>query len=383
MATPTELLNVAFERAYGHLSAPLIANAEIVTRIEMVCRDIRNRACVRFVLACCLAKAHRPEIDIRKPYTEIHEANAYSGRTYDESYVTAFVMEHQLPCNTTTAFLTPAFRNRNVTLTPDTEMVGRPASLYQSALQLLTDIQEARVTADEVLAETVRWLLLIRDEKRLRIQTLLADLSVTDGTTPLSAEAIVGLIEQHLKIPGSSRLPVLVVAAAYSAASTHLGERALLLQSHNAADKQTGLLGDVEITLIGSDNVITSYEMKTRHITRNDIDQALQKIGRARNKIDNYIFITTDIIDEAVREYAFSLYDHSGGIEFVILDCIGFLRHFLHLFHRLRGEFLEAYQRLLLVEPDSAVSQPLKEAFLALRQAVETGTNSDGEDKRG
>ncbi len=36
-------------------------------------------------------------------------------------------------------------------------------------------------------------------------------------------------------------------------------------------------------------------------------------------------------------------------------------------------DFLEAYQQLVLDEPESAVSQPLKEAFLALRQAAETG----------
>ena len=59
-------------------------------------------------------------------------------------------------------------------------------------------------------------------------------------------------------------------------------------------------------------------------------------------------------------------------IEYVMLDCIGFVRHFLHLFHRLRIEFLDAYQSLLLAEPDSAVSQPLKEAFLSLRQAAES-----------
>jgi hypothetical protein len=53
------------------------------------------------------------------------------------------------------------------------------------------------------------------------------------------------------------------------------------------------------------------------------------------------------------------------------LDCIGFLRHFLHLFHRLRKDFLEEYQRLLLHEADSAVSQGLKEAFLVLRQTAE------------
>lgn len=96
---------------------------------------------------------------------------------------------------------------------------------------------------------------------------------------------------------------------------------------------------------------------------------ALQKIN---DKIDNYIFITTEEISEQIQDYAASIYEQTGGIEVVILDCIGFLRHFLHLFHRLRMQFLEAYQELLLAEPESAVSQPLKEAFLALRQAAES-----------
>jgi DNA adenine methylase len=58
-------------------------------------------------------------------------------------------------------------------------------------------------------------------------------------------------------------------------------------------------------------------------------------------------------------------------VEIVVLDCVGFLRHFLHLFHRLRTDFLDAYQELLLAEPDSAVSHALKEAFLTLRKAAE------------
>ncbi|MEW5961394.1 MAG: DNA methyltransferase, partial [Chloroflexota bacterium] len=77
--------------------------------------------------------------------------------------------------------------------------------------------------------------------------------------------------------------------------------------------------------------------------------------------------------------YAATIHE-KAGIEMVVLDCLGFLRHFLHLFYRLRMRFLEAYQELLLAEPDSAVSQPLKEAFLALRQAAESSeTSSDGE----
>ena len=66
------------------------------------------------------------------------------------------------------------------------------------------------------------------------------------------------------------------------------------------------------------------------------------------------------------------MYEMTGGTEIVVLDCIGFMRHFLHLFHRLRIQFLDSYQSLLLAEPDSAVNQPLKEAFLSLRQAAES-----------
>ncbi len=111
-------------------------------------------------------------------------------------------------------------------------------------------------------------------------------------------------------------------------------------------------------------------------ITINDINNAIQKITlrveQTGYKTDNYIFITTETIHKDVEDYAANLYEKTGGIEIAVLDCLGFLRHFLHLFHRLRMQFVEEYQKLVLAEPDSAVSQPLKEAFLALRQAVES-----------
>ncbi len=369
MSTPTEILDAAFHRASININEPVIKNPNIVNNIEYVCRFLGNRACVRLLLACSLAKVHKPEVDIRKPYTEIGDSDIYSGRRYDESYISPFISKHNLPCNPTTAFLTPALRNRNTTLTPDLNLVGNYPKLYQSALQLLSDVHEEAISADDLLTETIRWLLIIRDEKLLRMETLLAGLKSSGGTINLSAEAIVGLIRQHLNCKGSSRLPVLIVTAAYQAASAHLGERVLPLEAHNAADEQTGSLGDVQVTLIGDDNIVTAYEMKTRRVTQIDIDRALQKLN---HKIDNYIFITTEDISEQVHDYAATMYERTGGIEVVILDCIGFLRHFLHLFHRLRMLFLEAYQKLVLEEPESAVSQPLKEAFLALRQAAET-----------
>ena len=110
--------------------------------------------------------------------------------------------------------------------------------------------------------------------------------------------------------------------------------------------------------------------MKDKRVTKDDIDVALIKLKKAKSKIDNYIFITTDVIEDEVLEYAKSLYELTA-IEFAILDCIGFIRHYLHFFHRTRISFLNIYQELVLKEPTSSVSQPLKEVFLALRRAAE------------
>lgn len=372
MPTPANILVLAYQRADDAGAKPVTNNSKFVEQIDYVCRYVGNRAIVRLLLACSLAKVHKPSVDIRKPYTEIPDNDTYSGRYYDENYITAFINQYELPCNPTTAFLTPALRNRSITLTPDVNLVGRPPKLYKTALELLDAVHIGNISADELLAETIRRLIIVRDEKRQRMQTLLAGLQATDERIPLSSENIVNLIEQHLRCRNSSRLPVLVIAAAYEAAAEKLGERCLPLESHNAADEQTGTLGDLEISLMSDDNVITSYEMKTRRVTKEDIERSLQKINDTRKRVDNYIFITTEFIEPQVLEYAASMYDKTGGIEFIVLDCIGFIRHYLHLFHRLRMQFLEAYQLLVLAEPESAVSQPLKEAFLALRQAAES-----------
>ena len=162
-----------------------------------------------------------------------------------------------------------------------------------------------------------------------------------------------------------------MVSAAYISVRDKTGEIILPLKSHNAADKQTGALGDVEVTLVNDENVVTTYEMKDKKVTKTDINNALNKVSNFKGRIDNYIFITTDMIDEEVSDYAKSLYNRIG-IEIAILDCLGFIKHFLHFFHRHRIRFLNTYQDLLVNEPNSSVSQPLKESFLILRKTAES-----------
>jgi DNA adenine methylase len=372
MENCSPLLEASLKRAQKNLGRSFIHDEEIAARVVSVTNCPSNRAGVRLIMSCMLAKAHRPEIDPRKPYTKIGSKDCFSGRSYDEQFIGDFITKHNLPCNSTTAFLTPTLRNMDQTLTTKVVLVGRPAVMYHDALQLLDDVRTERVSAQDVLDESIRLLLLERDARKVRLKTLLSGVGRIAGALPLSSEDTINLIEQHLRCKGSSRLLVLIVAAAYEAAKTRLGERVLNLTAHNAADEQTGAVGDVQITVLGDDKVVTSYEMKNKTVQRGDIDRALQKIVVQGKHVQNYIFISTEPVADDVREYARSKYDETGGVEIAILDCIGFLRHFLHLFHRLRKDFLDQYQVFVLHEADSAVSQGLKEAFLALRQAAES-----------
>lgn len=368
--TPTDILENLYQKALSNLSKSAVKSAAIKEKVEYICRCNANKAPIRFLMSCLLAKIHNPKLDIRKPYTEIQGDDTYSGRFYDERFVELLVHKYKLPCNPTTAYLTPAFRNLDRLLTTDLAMVGRPREVYVFALEILDAIHSNNEKSENILQEVIRLLLIIKTEDEQRMQQLIADLKQADDILPLASEEIVTLLTQHLNCKGSSRLPVLIVTSAYQTVKDQIGEVNKLLEAHNAADKQTGSIGDVEITLTNDDRIVTCYEMKDKRVTKTDIDVALQKLSKTKSKIDNYIFITTDIIEIEVTAYAKTLYEITG-VEFAVLDCIGFIRHYLHFFHRQRNNFLNIYQTMVLSEPTSSISQPLKEAFLALRRAAE------------
>jgi len=368
--TPSERLEQLMAEASVSLANRSTATTENWSRLNAICQSQTNRACVRLLMACLLAKLDRSDVDPRKPYTEIGTPDSFSGRGYDEQFITRFVQSHRLPCNPTTAFLTPVLRNINRPLTLDVKLIGKPRQLYADTQILLHEVVEGSESANNLLLDIIRILVGMRDERLARLNQLQAELSAGADALPLSAEATVALIQQHMACKYSSRLPVLVVAAAYQAVAHQIGERILPLQAHQAADEQAGAVGDIEITLENDEQIRTIYEMKQKVVTLDDLDRAIQKISGLPNRIDNYVLITTDRIEPAVRDYAAGLYETTGGIEFVVLDCLGFARYFLHLFHRRRAAFLDSYQSLVLDQPDSSVGLPLKETFLALRRAA-------------
>jgi DNA adenine methylase len=367
---PLTILENIYKDAKNILSKSVVSHAMTKDYVEAICRCNTNKAPIRFLMSCLLAKIDNHNVDIRKPYKEIKNDDTYSGRFYDEKYIEIFVHKYKLPCNPTTAYLTPAFRNLDRILTTDLILVGRPREIYEAVLIILDSVYKGIENPKNVLQEIIRFLLIIKSEDELRMKQLISDLKQPIDMLPPSSEDIVVLLSQHLDCKHSSRLPVLIVASAYQSVKEYTGEVNKKLEAHTAADKQTGSIGDVEIILTNDDKIVTCYEMKDKRVTKTDIDIAIHKISKIKDKTDNYIFVTTDVIEHEVFEYAKGLYEKIG-VEFAILDCIGFIRHFLHFFHRKRVAFLNIYQDMVLNEPTSSVSQPLKEAFLALRRSLE------------
>ena len=276
-----------------------------------------------------------------------------------------------MPCNVTTAFLTPAFRTHEIMLSKNANLMGRPRELYEYILSLLDDVARKKIPPLDLFCEIVRNLVVLRDEQKSRMDTLLANLRQSDSSQ-LTVDGIVNIVRQHLSQPHSSRLPVLAFHAIYQTIEDELNERTVPLQSHNAADSQTKSLGDIEVALKDSADLITVYEMKSRKLSKNDVRQALNKVVNSQKSAKQYLFITTQPISEGVEEQIQVLNEQNLGIEFAALDCLAFVRYFLHLFYQVRLEFLNNYQNLVLSESDSGVRQPLKELLLSLRQAAES-----------
>lgn len=352
------------------LESSFVSDESIAEKILSICKCESNKAPIRYLMSAMLAKLGDEKIDTRQPYPKLG-SKSFPGRTIDETIVQSFIHKYNLPCNDTTAFLTPAFRTIESTITKSTFEKCRPNYVYYEMMDVLDYVESHPKEAKTVLSQIVSDLLLIKKLNENRIKELVADLEARK-MQELSSEEITTLLTQHLQCKGSSRLPVLMVAAAYQSVQHLTKETHKPLLAHNSADKQTGAIGDIEITISNENNTVTCYEMKKKQVSTDDIYVIINKLNKTEKKPDNYIIITTENITKEVKELAYSVYGKLG-VELAVLDCLGFINHFLHFFHRYRTAFLDNYQQLVLAEPSSAVSQPLKEAFLSLRKVAESG----------
>ena len=69
--TPDEILDRLRVQVNDDLAQGWVDDGIVLTRIWFLANCQTNRAGVRFLMSCMLAKVHRPEVDPREPYTEI------------------------------------------------------------------------------------------------------------------------------------------------------------------------------------------------------------------------------------------------------------------------------------------------------------------------
>ena len=365
-----ETLEELYNTATRSTASVFVTDNNIRSKIHSICRCNSNRAPIRFLLSAILAKMDDNNIDMHRPYTSMGE-RSYAGRTYDENIVQPFIHKYALPCNATTAYLTPAFRTISEPIIKSIFNKCRPKEVYYEMVEIIDYLDNNHAECRNALLEMLSELHSIKEENEKKISQYLSEISNKPDSIELSSDEILTLLSQHLQCNNSSRLPVLMITAAYLSVTDLIKEKPLPLNAHNAADSQTKSLGDVEITLANEDAIVTCYEMKKKKVSIDDIYVCAVKISKISDHIDNYIIITTDIIEQDVADLAKTFYN-SIGVEIAVLDCLGFIKHFLHFFHRRRSIFLNHYQKLVIEEPESAVSQPLKEAFLALRKVAES-----------
>ena len=168
---PEQILERIFKKASKASAKPFVKEPAIVERIQTVCHT--PHASIRLLMSCLLGKLIDTKVDPRKPYTEIQSTDCFSGRTLDENFLATFIAKYELPCRSTTAYLSPVFRTMNRPLTLDIKLEGRPQNVISAAIQLLDDVAKKRVSAEDLFSEVVRVLIGIRDKNKMRLESLL------------------------------------------------------------------------------------------------------------------------------------------------------------------------------------------------------------------
>jgi hypothetical protein len=74
---PLNILENIYKDANENLSESVVSHAMTKDYVEAICRCNANKAPIRFLMSCLLAKIDNQNIDIRKPYKEIRNDDTY------------------------------------------------------------------------------------------------------------------------------------------------------------------------------------------------------------------------------------------------------------------------------------------------------------------
>lgn len=316
-----------------------------------------GKAALAVVITSLVKKIITPSQDIR-----IHQTNmqgGYSGRGLDTKVVTPFIRTNDFPfMSAGSGWLTRSFEQRSP-YTLDYKGSVKPLELKKAFLSILDNVQKGKLDPKKALEYLFAGLEAGRDKN--------ASLKLAKPTG-LSIETVVHYLDQHFmydyKSSGASRLPVLAIYAAYmqmmKEVSRYKGFTLPALLRHNAADKKTDTIGDIQV-LDAEKRIVEAVEIKHLiEITPTIIDTAYKKFKS--EPVKRYYLLTTSNANSHAEANSKASIDiqKKCGCQVIANGVEPTLKYYLRLLEN-PDTFIIAYAELL--EKDQDIKYEHREAW--------------------
>ena len=300
------------------VSAAVIAGAGPLP-IARLGRDIERvfasstQAYREVLVGCLLARWDNRDIDITSPYVNQGD-KAFSGRALDERVVNPFLKANQIP-SSGGPYLS-AFR-RSVRFDESTQTGLRDQDGYDALLRIIRHVAttESKEDALEVLDHVLLGFYMLREAAQIPLAR----------PQRMSLQQMSKLMERLLAASSGGRFPMYLVEATLTAIKLQFALNwKVTAQGINVSDASGGMGGDIEVTKDGK--LVFAAEVTERLI---DADRVTATFGSkiAPNAIEDYLFFTSERVDEAAQAQARSYF--SLGHEVNFLDIADWIRNIL------------------------------------------------------
>lgn len=365
--SPKEFLESTYNDAVLSVSKNTFAKlpGQLKEWIDLIIQHSEKSKAVNTVFITSLVyKILNPEQDIR--YHQSGLEGGYSGRTFDTTYITPFLREHNFPSMAESGWLTRSLEQKSP-YTLDYKGAIRPEKLKTAFLSSLDAIQNG-ANVNSLLDYVMQQLIVEREKNAISL--------ALPGSLPISG--IIKLVDSHFhssyKSTGASRLATLSIYAIYESLFSdgikRFNDKKLLpLESHTSADTRSGRLGDIDI--VNSDG--TAFEAVE---VKFDIPISHEILQIAKSKIlpstvNRYYLLSTKEplesdyvkISDDIRQIK-----NTHGCQVVVNGILQTLKYYLRLLDD-PSIFLRKYTEL--VQNDPAIKYEHKECWNTLVSNLE------------
>ena len=349
-----QFLDNAYEQAMTKASGKKIISSQLPQDIKDKLNCVLDyaetaKAVITVVITSLVYKRLNPSQDIRKHQQSIK--GGYSGRTFDNKYITPFLKEKKFPAMAESGWLTRSLEQK---VPYDFNYTGAitPPKLKSAFLEILFYAESNNDDVQTMLDYLLQGLIIIRDSHDIPLAR----------PQNLTITGIMHLLDMHFhskyKAEGASRLPVLAIYAIYECIIGELrykSKELLPLESHTSADARSGRIADIDIVDTNTRQTFEAVEIKFDiPISHNIVATAIEKIQPVPTVERYYILSTSPLCenDKSSIEADIQRVKNTHGCQLIVNGIMPTLKYYLRLIAD-TGAFINHY--VDLIESDKTV----------------------------